>query len=515
MNLLRAVTAVGGFTMLSRILGFVRDMLLAAVLGANWMADALFLAFKFPNLFRRLFAEGAFSAAFIPLFAAKLKESGQSGARDFAARTFSVLALALTLFVIAVEIIMPWIMHVFAPGFLDDPETFDLTVVLARIMFPYLIFISLVSLASAVLNALGHFAAAAATPVLLNIVVIGSLLVLVPHMPSPAHAFAWGISGAGVVQLLWVLWALARENTVLSMLPPKFTEDIKVLCLRALPVAVGAGIYQLNIVIDGIIASFLPDGSISYLFYADRVNQFPLGIVGVAVGTALLPMLSRVLKSGDETAAHHAQNRALEFSLLLTLPAAVALFVIAKPVIIVLFERGEFSPAASLATSQALAVYAIGLPAYVLVKALSPGFFAREDTKTPVVASVIAMTVNVVLSLILMGPFLHVGIAIATVVSAWLNACMLGFILYRRGHLILDERLCGRFPRVIIASAVMGTGLIFGLDMLEPGFTEGLGSRVAGLAALVVGGLSIFMVAALLLRAARFSDLQALKKPNR
>ncbi len=510
MNLLRAITTVGGFTLLSRILGFVRDMLIAAALGAGFMADAFFVALKFPNLFRRLFAEGAFAAAFVPLFAGKLEADGRDPAVNFAAQAFSVLAICLTGFVIAVELAMPWVLHVFAPGFLDEPEKFDLTVLLARITFPYLLFVSLTSLIAGVLNSLGRFAAAAATPVLLNVCMIGAILFLAPYSPSPAHALAWGVSGAGVVQLVWLYSALVREGIVLRLPRPRLTDDIRTLYRRALPVAVGAGIYQINLLIDTVIASLLPSGSISFLFYADRVNQLPLGVVGVAVGTALLPMLSRHVRGGDDVAAQNSQNRALEFTLLLTVPAALALFVLAVPIITVLFERGAFAHSDALATAKALTVYALGLPAYVLVKALAPGFFAREDTKTPVVISVAAMVVNVVLSLILMGPFLHVGIAMATVISAWLNAVALAVVLRKRGQLVLDKRLCSRVPRTVAAAVIMAVLLYAGMDYGTEWLAGSLYQRVSALALLVGGGLAVFGLGAQILGAARIGDLRSL-----
>lgn len=511
MNLLRAITTVGGFTLMSRILGFVRDMLIASTLGAGLIADAFFMAFTFPNVFRRLFAEGAFAAAFVPIFAGKLETEGRDPAVAFAAQAFSVLAVCLVVFLGLAELTMPWLMHVFVPGFLDQPDKFDLTVLLSRITFPYLVFISLVSLIAGVLNSLGRFAAAAATPILLNLCLIGAILLLTPYMPTPAHALAWGVCAAGVVQFIWLYVVLVRQGVVLRLPIPRITDDVRTLYRRALPVALGAGVYQINLVADKIIASFLPNGSIAYLFLADRVNQLPLGVVGVAVGTALLPMLSRHVRGGDEAAAQHSQNRALEFTLLLTVPAAAALFVIAEPVITVLFERGAFSHDDALATAKALGVYALGLPAYVLVKALAPGFFAREDTKTPVVIAVVAMVVNVTLSLILMGPFLHVGIAMATVISAWINATALALVLRKRGQLMLDDRLCKRLPRTILSAVIMAAALYGGLGFAVDWLDGTLFQRIAALAALVGGGLAVFGLCAQVFGAARVSDLLALR----
>lgn len=511
MNLLRAITTVGGFTLISRVFGFIRDMMIAALLGAGPVADAFFVAFKIPNLFRRLFAEGAFSAAFVPIYAGKLESEGEKSAFEFAEQAFAILLIILIVFVGLLEIAMPLVMRLFAPGFLDDPAKFDMTVTLSRITLPYLIFISLVSLIAGVLNSSGRFAAAAATPILLNICLIGAILFLTPYMPSPGHALAWGVFMAGIVQFIWLYGALARCGFRLRLRAPKITQDIRKLYRRALPVAFGAGIYQINLVVDTMIASLLPSGSIAYLFYADRITQLPLGVVGVAVGTALLPLLARQVRSKNPDAAMAAQNRAIEFSLLLTVPAAVALFVIAEPIVTTLFQRGAFTEVEASATSAALAVYVLGLPAYVLVKSLVPGFFAREDTKTPVIIAVIAMVLNLVLNLILMGPFLHVGIAMASVVSAWVNAGLLALVLYRRKHLVFDARLKKRLPRVLLACLVMGLSLYSGLEYLQGWFGDHEPTRMAALGMLIIGGLTVFATTALILRAVEFSDLKALR----
>ena len=513
MSLLRAITTVGSFTMMSRILGFVRDILIAAAIGAGPITDAFFIAFKLPNLFRRLFAEGAFSAAFVPIFAGAVEAEGRDAARAFAERTLSVLFVALLVITVLAEITMPWLMRVIAPGFLDEPEKFDLTVTLTRITFPYLLFISLVSLLSGVLNSLGRFAAAAATPILLNLCLIGAVMVLAPLMPTPGHALAWGVAAAGVIQFVWLYVAVVRAGLWLRLLRPRLTEDIRTLCRRAVPVAVGAGIYQINLVIDMIIASFLPSGSISYLFYADRVAQLPLGVIGVAVSTALLPMLSRQVRAGNHEAAMYSQNRALEFALLLTVPAAVALFVIAGPVIDVLFQRGAFGTNQAVATAAALTVYALGLPAYVLVKSLTPGFFAREDTATPVKISVLAMVVNVALSLLLMGPFLHVGLAMAMAGAAWLNALLLATALWRRGHFVPDARLKARLFRTLLSSVLMGIALEVAASSLASQLSGNATERAMALVILVAGGAVVFAGAAQLTGAARVADLKKFMRP--
>lgn len=510
MVFLRSIATIGAFTMVSRVLGFVRDILIAAILGAGMSADVFFVAFKLPNLFRRLFAEGAFNAAFIPLFAECMEGDGKDAARLFAEQALSVLLWTLLLFVIGFEAAMPLFMYVFAPGFADTPEKFDLAVTLTRITFPYLLFISLVSLMSGVMNSLGRFAAAAATPILLNLCLIGAVLVLTPLMESPAHALAWGVCGAGAAQLAWMSVFCARAGMFLRFRRPRLTPKVRLMSRRIVPVAIGAGVYQINLLIDTIIASFLPTGSISYLFYADRVNQLPLGVIGVAVGTALLPLLSRQLRAGQEAQAMHSQNRALEFVFLFTLPAAAALMVIAGPVIAVLFERGAFGPAEVQATAAALAVYAVGLPAYVLVKALAPGFFARGDTATPVKVAVVTMIVNLVLNLVLMGPFLHVGIAMATAMASWLNAGLLVIILMRRGHLVIDQRLRSRLPRIAAAGVGMTLFMVPAMWWSAEMSAGDIAHRALALAGLVAGGATVFAVLAQITGAADLKDIKRL-----
>ncbi len=512
MALLKSIATVGGFTMGSRILGFIRDILVAALLGTGWIADAFFVAFKFPNLFRRLFAEGAFNAAFVPQFAGLLESDGRAAAKLFAEQALAVLLWVLLAFVILVQIAMPFAMLGFAPGFIGNQEQFDLAVLLTRITFPYLLFISLVSLMAGVLNSLGKFAAAAATPILLNVCLIGAVTLLARYTPTPGHALAWGVAIAGMVQFVWLMIHCGREGMWLRLRWPRLTKAVRTMIRRIIPVAIGAGVYQISLWIDTIIASFLPEGSISYLFFADRVNQLPLGVVGVAVGTALLPLLSRQIQSGDEVAALASQNRALEFSLFLTLPAAVALLVMAGPIISVLFERGAFDANAAAATAGALAIFAVGLPAYVLVKGLAPGYFAREDTVAPVKIAGVALVANVVISLALMGPFKHLGIATAMAASSWINALLLAVVLKRRGHLQMDERFRHRLPRMVLASAVMGAALYGGMIALGDLLHAGIGQKIIAVALLVVGGLAVYGLASLLTGAASKEDLSRFLK---
>ncbi len=509
MSLFRSIATVGGFTMASRVTGLLREMMIAHFLGAGSVADAFFVAFRFPNLFRSLFAEGAFNAAFVPLFTGRLTTEGREEARLFAERALAVLAVTLAVFVAAMELAMPWAIYGLAPGFEATPGKMTLAVEFSRICFPYLLFISLTSLQAGVLNSLGRFAAAAGTPVLLNLVSMAGLWALVPFTPTAGHAMAWGTFAAGIAQFAWLVFSVRKAGMGLRWVRPKLTPEVRLLFRRIVPGAVGAGVYQLNLVINTMIASTVADGAVSYLNYADRVNQLPLGVVGIAIGTALLPLLSRQLKAGEAEAAMASQNRAMEVGLLLTLPAAAALMVIAQPVIRVLFERGSFGPAETAATASALVAFAAGLPAYVLVKVLTPGFFAREDTATPVRVAGATMALNIGLNLALAGPLAHVGMALSTAIAAWFNVAVLAVLLRRRGFFTTDSRLRAKAPRLIAATLVMAAALWGAQTLLWP-LAQGQLMAVAMLAAMVATGLVAFAVAAHVLGAAKFAEIKGM-----
>ena len=515
MNLFRAVSTVGGYTMLSRILGFVRDILIATILGAGPVADAFFIAFKLPNFFRRLFAEGAFNAGFVPLFSDLLATKGPGPAKAFAEQALSVLLLTLFIFVTLAQITMPWVMQVLAPGFVGDPERFDLAVAFTRITFPYLLLISLVSLMGGILNSLQRFAAVAATPVLLNLCLIAAVTLLAPHMPSPGHALAWGVAAAGVAQLIWLSVACHKAGMSLYLPRPRLTPKVRELLCLILPAALGAGVVQVNLVIDIILASLLPKGSVSFLFYADRLNQLPIGVVGVAVGTTILPLLSRLMAQKDQPGALHALNRAIELTLFLALPAMFAFLLLADELILTLFQRGQFDIAASRATAFALTAYAVGLPAYVLVKVLTPAFFARRDTRTPVLVGMVAVVANLILNLILMQFLAHAGLALATAIAAWLNIALLSWILYRRGDLVPDIRLRERLGRALAAALAMAGGLWWLKGLLAAQFLGGEVPRILALLALVTAGMIGYAMAALILRAVREGEIRALLSRRR
>ncbi len=514
MSLTKAIATIGGWTVLSRITGLMREMLVARYLGAGTIADAFFVAFRFPNMFRALFAEGAFNAAFVPLFAGKLEAEGRQAARQFAEQCFAVLTVALVAFIALIEIGMPWAIYVLASGFDDTPGKLALATEFSRITFPYLLFISMVSLQSGVLNAMGRFAAAAGTPVLLNLTSMAVLVALVPYVETAGHAMAWGVFASGVTQFLWLVFSVRRVGMGLRLVRPRLSPEVRTMLKRVVPGAVGAGVYQVNLLVNTMIASQVANGAVSYLNYADRINQLPLGVVGIAIGTALLPLLSRQLRAGETAAAVESQNRAMELGMLLTLPAAVAFLVIARPIIAVLFERGSFTAADTLAVTPALMAFALGLPAYVLVKVLTPGFFARHDTKTPVKIALATLAVNIGLNLALMAPLAHVGMALSTAVAAWLNVALLARTLSKRGFFAADRRLFDRMRRLLLACLVMAAVLMAAEWLLAP-LLAAPGMRVLALGILVgAGGLS-FAVAVLLTGAARWDELKVMLRRGR
>ncbi len=457
--MLRGILTVGGWTLASRIMGFGRDMLFAALLGASPVADAFFVALKLPSLFRRLFGEGAFNAAFVPAFSGMLASEGGEAARGFAEQAFSLLAFWLLTITVLGEVFMPQLMVVLAPGFSAEPDKLVLATTLTRITFPYLLLICLTALLSGVLNGLDRYAAAAAAPLVYNAIAIGFMLGLSHTMPTPAHAFAWAIPVAGAVMLGMLLHAVGRAGMPVRLRIPRLTPEMRLLMRRMAPGLFGAGVTQLNQMVDVIISTLLPAGSVSLLYYANQVQQLPLATIGTAVGTALLPLLSRQVRSGEAEAATATMNRALEYALFLTLPAAVALAVNAVPMMEVLFVRGHFDMHSARLSAQSLVAFALGLPAFVLVKVLAPGFFARGDTSMPVKIGLVALILNLVLNLLLMRPLAHVGPALATSVAAIFNMVALGAVLAKRGQLRIDAQLATRAPRMALAATIMGVVL--------------------------------------------------------
>lgn len=517
MSLLRSAATVGGFTLISRVLGFVRDQLIAFTLGTGAVAEAFFVAQRLPNLFRALFAEGAFNNAFVPLFAKRVEGEGEEKARAFAIEVFSVLLAWLVLFSAIAMIAMPLLIMVIAPGFRGDDARFDLAVDLTRICFPYLLFMSLTALQSGVLNSLNRFTAAAAAPILLNLVMIASngiaWLLATGDTPTTGYIFAWGIFAAGIAQ--FGLLAVACRRAGMPLVPrwPRLSPDVRQVILLSVPGIVSGGIMQINLVIATMIATTL-EGAVAYLYYADRLYQLPLGVIGVAIGVVLLPDLSRKLRAGNAAGALHSQNRALELSLFLTLPSAIALMAIPAPIIHTVFEHGAFTRADTLAVAPAVLAFAMGLPAFSMTKVFQPGFYAREDTRTPMRFAIISVVVNVAGSLVLSRYMGHVGIALATSLAAWVNAGLLAFTLSRRGDFAPDDRLRRRLLRIVASALAMGCLLLAGRWLLSANFASGSGFLAAawGLLLLVAGGVASYAVLAHLTGAMRLGELHAMLK---
>ena len=469
MSLVKKFAAVGGATSASRVSGFVREALIGAALGAGPVADAFYAAFRFPNLFRRLFAEGAFNTAFIPLFAKELEGEGPQAARRFAEDVLSVLMAALIALSALAILFMPFLVEwLIAPGFADDPEKLDMTVLLTRVMFPYLFFMSLVAMLSGILNSMRRYFLAAIVPVLLNVILIGVLVVALGLGFDAGQTglwLAWGVFASGAAQLFFLWRGVRREGFSLSLRRPALTPDVRRLLALMGPAMLTGGVTQINLLVGQIIASS-QEGAISILNYADRINQLPLGVIGIAIGVVLLPELSRTLKAGNLADAQHLQNRSLEFGLGLTLPAAVGFMLFAGPLVNILYERGAFTPQTTALTAAALSAFATGLPAYVLIKVFSPAYFARLDVRSPMWFSFAAVVVNIVGSLALFPYYGHVGIAAATSISAWLNFALLAGVLWWRGDFRPSPVTLRRVVMIVFASVAMGAlVLLLGMAM--------------------------------------------------
>jgi putative peptidoglycan lipid II flippase len=515
MNLLRALGSVGGLTLASRILGLVRDSLFARFVGASFASDAFLIAFRLPNMFRALFAEGAFSAAFIPMFNKKVSEEGGSLAAglSFAQDALSVLLPVLIVMTIVMEIFAWPITWALSGGFRDiSPDQFDFAVMLSRITLPYLLLISLVSLLGGILNSMQKFWVNAAAPILLNLTLIAALLFF--HNADPlvtARNQAIAVSVSGALQLLWLWMACLRNGVNLRPRLPRFTPEVRRLLALIGPAAAGAGAVQINLLVStALAASLLAEGSVSYIYFADRLNQLPLGLIGIALGTVLLPTISRQLGAGEDAQAMDTQNRGMELALFFTLPATVALIVCGVPIVAALFQHGKFTPDDTIATAQALAAFSIGLPAYILIKILTPGYYARADTVTPVRYATVAIAVNLALNLALIGPLKHVGPPLATALASLVNLALLYRTLARRGHFVPDAQLRKRVWRLTGAAIAMGTVMYFLNDRFAP-YTLGVGmTRWIAMIVLVATGGVVYAIACFVLRAYLPSDLWTL-----
>lgn len=464
--MIRRIATVAGLTLVSRITGFVRDVIMAAILGAGPVADAFFVAFRLPNHFRAIFAEGAFAAAFVPAYARTLEQDGLPVAKVFADQIAAALVV-INLVLLGVALLhTPWVVSVLAPGLVGDPERFALAVALTRITFPYLALVSIETLLAGVLNANNRFAAAAAAPILLNLSLIATLL-LAPFFSDAGHAAAWGVLIAGVAQAFFVGIDAEAHGYGIRFRMPKLDERTRKFLKALGPAIIGAGGVQLALFADTLIASFLPTGALSALYYADRINQLPIGVVGIAVGTVLLPEMSRRLAAGDEKGAASAQARGIQLALLLTIPCAVGALIIPDLIMRALFARGAFTAADAAAAGATLAAYAVGLLPFVLLRSFTAPFYARGDTLTPVKAALLATAINIGLKVVLMGPLAQVGLALATSVGAWINLGLLAIFARRQGFAVSGAAIGRPVALLLAAGVVLGLAIFtgqYGLD---------------------------------------------------
>jgi putative peptidoglycan lipid II flippase len=516
MNLLKATGTIGGLTLISRVLGLVRDSLFARYVGASFASDAFLVAFRLPNMFRALFAEGAFASAFIPMFNQKVGNPEGRGLADglaFAEQALAVLLPLLLAMTVVLEI-FAWPVTLLLSGRFHgvSQSDFAFAVTLSRYTIPYLMLISLVSLFGGILNSLHKFWVNAAAPILLNLTLIFALVVFHSHDPlvtSRNQAIAVSVSGA--LQLAWLGWACRRNGVSLRLRLPRLDREVKRLMTLILPAAAGAGAAQINLVIStALAASLLSHGSVTYIYMADRLNQLPLGLIGIGLGTVLLPTISRQLSAGEDLSALDTQNRGMELALLLTLPATVALVVCGEPITAALFGYGRYTPADTHFTAQALAAFSIGLPSYILVKVLTPGFYARQDTRTPVRFALISIAVNLVGNLLLIVPLQHIGPPLATAIASTVNVWLLYHRLVRRGHFIADRRLRRRAPRLVLAALAMGAVLWRGQEWVAPYVLGPWLERFGALAVLVSGGMVVYGLATVILGAFSRDDIALL-----
>lgn len=516
MRLLRSTAIIGSLTLVSRVLGLVREVLIARFLGAGIVSDAFFTAFKLPNVFRRMFAEGAFNAAFVPLYARRIEEEGEASADEFAKEAMAALFVVVAALVILFEATMPWSLALIGYG-LDravDPisglSPYYLAVFYAQITMPYLLFMSLAALFSGILNTRNHFALAAAIPILLNIFMISALL-LSGGMGWDQRAIGFALAGAvtisGLVQMMTVLWGCKKIGVKIGLKRPKVTPGVKRLAILGIPGMISAGITQINLLVSHSIAT-LQQGAASWLTYADRLYQLPLGMIGIAMGIALLPALSRRLRSGDVTGARTSLNRAVEIAAFLTIPAAFALAIIPEFLITGLYQRGAFTAETTQQVTKALRMFAFGVPAFVMLKVLTPAFFAREDTKTPMIYAGLSAIINIALGLYMFKTIGFQGLALATSVAAWFNVICLTWLLVQNGNFDPDIRLLSRLPRITLASAVMGLALFALSEPISIYLSGNFALDFLVLGALCGIGFVIYAAAAALLRAFNMSDIR-------
>ena len=506
----KAAGVVGSATLLSRIFGFIRDVVIAWFFGAGLVSDAFFVAFRIPNLLRRLFAEGSLSVAFIPVFTEYLTHRGKKDAFEMAKSAIRLVSVLLVAITVAGILLSPLIIRIIAPGFVTSPEKYSLTVFLTRIMFPYIFFIGLVALCMGILNALGHFAAPALAPVLLNISIIGSVFFIAPHMAEPVTGIAIGVLIGGVLQLALQVPFLIKKGFYFWQKSKMYHPGLKKVGQIMIPTILGAAVYQINILVGTLLASLLSQGSVSYLYYADRLVQFPLGIFAIAMATAVLPTLSRQVAGKDLQAVRDTVSYAMKMVFFITIPSMVGLIVLREPIVALLFKRGEFDLETTRLTAYALLYYSMGLWAFSAVRIVVSTFYALQDTKTPVRMAIVSVCANIILGVILMGPMGHGGLALSTSIASMLNLGLLVWALRTKlgalGLKSITESAC----KTIVCSGMMGA-VVWATAVLIIPSENGTSSHLFfGLVVSIVTGLVLYGSFSLLLKSTELKNVLAL-----
>jgi len=493
-KLIRSTAVVGGLTFISRITGFLRDVVVAYIFGAGANTDAFLVAFKIPNFLRRLFAEGAFSQAFIPILSEYRTQHGEPAVKHLIAQVAGNLGSILLVLSVIGMLGAPVLVLLFAPGFFHHPEKYNLTVEMLKITFPYLLFVALTAFAGGVLNTYGRFAVPALTPVLLNLAMIGAALWLSPYFEQPILALAWGVLAAGVVQLAFQIPFLHRLQLLSKPLFNWQDEGVTRVRQLMIPAIFGVSVSQINLLIDTLLASFLKTGSVSWLYYSDRLIEFPLGIFGLALSTVTLPTLSKAVAQGDRQAYDNTLDWALRWVFLVVVPSTVGLMMLAGPILATLFYSGKFTDYDVLMTTRSLIAYTLGLLGFVLVKVLASGFYSRQDTRTPVKIGILAMVTNILLNLILIIPLQHVGLALSISLAALLNA---GLLYYHLRQQKLFQPKTGWQPlllRVFIASGGLAIVVGWGSGPLSEWLLMGRWERVLQLSQWIILGTTVYAV---------------------
>jgi putative peptidoglycan lipid II flippase len=511
MGFLKSAFTVSFFTLISRILGFVRDILLANFFGNSIFSDAFFTAFKLPNLFRNISAEGAFNSAFVPIFSSKLTTKKQDEIVFFAKNIFSFLFYILLIFVLIAEMFMPFVITITAPGFTQNAQVFSLTVNLAKIMFPYLLFISLVSMMSGILNSFDEFASVSACPIILNLTFIFAVFLSSYFKLQLTFILAWGVFISGILQFFWLFFFTIKRGIILYPIFPKIDKTTKKFFKKFLNGVIGSSITQINSVVSLIIATMIPQ-AVSYLYYADRIIQFPLALIGTALGTGILPILSKNIAQEKHRITTYIQDKSLFIALLLGIPAAFGLFYLSNLIISVLFERGRFTAQDTIAVANVLKIYAIGLPAFILIRILHTIFFAKKDTKTPMKVSSICFFINLALNLLFIKPFGYIGIAIATVIASFSNIALLFYLLHKQG-LKLSELLKLQILKIFYCSVIMILIIIFMNGLIDKLIhLDGFWMKFIRLSSLGIGGFLVYFLLGWIIGLIRLNRVKRLRK---